>query len=1330
MSSENIVDVKDNSLSESLLKKKNKKEKTNKVTYFSLFKYSSFTEKLMIVFGLLGSFTDGITLPLTTEVMNKLINIFIKLSTSIFIRDFLDIQNNDEIIIDFFEVLSRMNRTEIKEFISSNDDFNKQSTISNLMNSDMSLTNFLKTSSQFITEKDFWSEINKNVIQIFIIAIIAFCGSFIMECFLKISSGRQVTKIRELTFKSIINQDITWHESKSPGELSSMIISNSMKIEDGIGTKLGRTFKCISIFISSYCFALIIQKYTAELGGIAQEAFSQIRTIVSFGTEKKEVDRYSKKVDESRKFDVIKGHIFGASIGIAFCIIYSSYSIAFIYGSRFINNCEMKHGDVVSVALNVMRGAMSLSGVGVNIGAFSDAVCSAAILFKIIENKPKINVDDGEISEEPLKGTIEFQNVHFSYPSRPEVEVLKGISFKCLPGQTVAIIGTSGSGKSTCIQLLERFYNLKSGRILVDGKDIEDYNVHWLRSQFGIVFQDPVLFDTTIAKNISIACPYATQKQIEEAAKLANAHDFILKLQNGYNTGTGERGLQLSGGQKQRISIARALISNPKILLLDEATSALDNKSEKEVQVALNSAASNRTTIVIAHRLSTIKNADRIIVMEKGVIVESGTHEELMKLQNHYYNLVKNQELLDNNNKNEDTDSNESNAEDELHQSQYFQNPYNNNESLLSNDISTSSQQLLNQNYGKFEEKEDEDEKQKRSYDLKDMPWKRFIKYCNPYWLSNLIGYTGTFMIAVLQTSYSFIFSSAISSLSKQGDELIKAGSFWGSMFIIIGILYFYSFYANIGGFYISGKHVSYDLQKYMYDSIIHQEVGFFDTNDIGDINADLDSSSSPGFNEDEVSNDSGSLTAKLIIETGRLDNFNSNIGVLIQISLTLLFGLIVALISGYKLTIIILAFAPMLIIGQHIGGVSYKYINKISKKALEVSTKVTIEAVSCIKTVYALNINDYYIKEYNKKLNESTSIIERTIYLASMGSSLNNSLIYIAFIIGFWFGAILIENREMTFDGILKVMFSIIFSTSDIGNIKVILADIRKAVSAFINIIEIIDRNPKINVRDVNGIKKDDGSFKGNLEFNNIHFSYPSRPDVSVLHMDDKKITIPEGKMCAFVGISGSGKSTILGLLLRWYDTQRGSIKVDDIENKNYNIKWLREQIGIVNQEPSLFNISIKENIKYGKLDATDEEIYEAAKKANIHKFIMSLPDKYDTLVGSVGTSQLSGGQKQRIAIARALIRNPKILLLDEATSALDSESELIVQKALDDAIEGRTTIAVAHRLSTIKNADIIYVFKEGTIIESGNHNELIEKKGEYYNMLLAGENSISEMN
>jgi ABC-type multidrug transport system fused ATPase/permease subunit len=564
-------------------------------------------------------------------------------------------------------------------------EINLQKIMEQFQQSEYSSYNFSDSQSSFRYETmdTIFHKIYEFLIIYTIIGIVSFVASFLFNAFLTVSSSRQTTRIRSMAFRSLLKQEIAWHEKTSPGELSSRIISDSILIEEGIGNKFGILLQNICTFVACFVMAFLIgwkltlsmaiilpiliivvtisgsilTKYTkksqdtyAELGGIAQEAFSQIRTIVSFGNEEKEIDRYVHKLKPTKKYEIIKCQTFGTCLGLIFCIVYCSYSIAFIRGSHYINDGKMEGSDVLKVLMSVIMGAMSFSGCGNIMNAFSEATGAASNLFHIIERKPKIDTKVGERPRGPIHGDIEFRNVHFSYPSRPEVEILKGISFKCHPGQMIALVGASGSGKSTIIQLLERYYVTSEeggdgGEILIDGQPIDHYNIHWLRTQIGLVSQEPTLFDATIAENISINCPEATQEEIEVAAKLANAHEFISKLPKGYQTSTGERGLQLSGGQKQRICIARALMTNPKILLLDEATSALDNQSEKVVQAALDSASSGRTTLVIAHRLTTVKDADLIIVMDKGVIIESGNHNELMTKKSVYYNLVKNQEM-------------------------------------------------------------------------------------------------------------------------------------------------------------------------------------------------------------------------------------------------------------------------------------------------------------------------------------------------------------------------------------------------------------------------------------------------------------------------------------------------------------------------------------------------------------------------------------------------------------------------------------------------------------------------------------------------------------
>ncbi|KAJ3052868.1 GTPase-activating protein, partial [Rhizoclosmatium hyalinum] len=342
-----------------------------------------------------------------------------------------------------------------------------------------------------------------------------------------------------------------------------------------------------------------------------------------------------------------------------FGVIYLMYSVSFYYGSVLLLSDLIDAGTVVNVFFAVLIGAFSLAQVAPELQAIALGTGAGSKIFFTLERVPAIDTEDkGGKTIDQVAGKVEFKNVQFTYPSRPDVKILKGLDLTVEPGKTVALVGASGSGKSTIIQLLERFYDSTDGEVLFDGVNVKDLNLLWLRQQIGYVSQEPTLFEGSVAENIAhgltgTANEHANEetklKLIQSAAVKANAHEFIQLLPQGYNTQVGERGLLLSGGQKQRIAIARAIIKDPKVLLLDEATSALDTTSERIVQAALENASEGRTTIVIAHRLSTIKNADLIVVMARGEIIEKGTHQELIEMEGGFYaQLVNAQQLVQN----------------------------------------------------------------------------------------------------------------------------------------------------------------------------------------------------------------------------------------------------------------------------------------------------------------------------------------------------------------------------------------------------------------------------------------------------------------------------------------------------------------------------------------------------------------------------------------------------------------------------------------------------------------------------------------------------------
>jgi len=970
-------DSKDNSIKES--KKKSKKipkgpitlydEEIKNISFGQLFKYSSRGDKILIFIGLINSVLQGGCLPFLVNFMGDFVDSFISLVVNITIKNETGIKD-DNILMDFFNILTT-NPNNITSFEQQHPDINVGDIMNNFQHSSYAGYDLSDARGfSFKPMSSISSELNKQFILYTMIALISFVSAFINYAFLDISAFRQTTRIRSLVFKSIMKQEVAWHEKTSAGELTSRIISDSLLIEDGIGNKMGMLVQnaitfviCIviaftsqwklTLYMSAFFIAIaaIVSVMSTVLisvtkraqdsygtaGGIAQEAFSQIRTIVSFGTEQKEIDRYVNELDTPLRLGKKKAKVSGISVGLIFGTAYLSYSLVFIISSSFINRGEMMASDALKVLMGIMFGATAFGASSQSIASFSTAMGAAAKLYHIIERKTKIDVEKGERPSQPIRGEIEFRDVHFTYPARPDTEVLKGISFHCQPGQTVALVGASGSGKSTIVQLLERFYDRSDGDIFIDGKPIEDYNIHWLHTQMGLVSQEPTLFNTSIAENISITNPNVPQAEIEAVAKLANAHGFISKLPNGYQTHTGEKGLQLSGGQKQRICIARALMLNPKILLLDEATSALDNRSEKIVQAALDLASSGRTTIVIAHRLTTVKNADHIIVMDKGVIVESGTHDELMVLQKVYYNLVKNQEIhvKENeisNDSNSDSDSDseeEEEEEDKNNENNKTTDDDNHSATDLLNKHSTdlSTVRVLsthsNASFGREPTSTSLKSLKSKKGKGESFKLKRYLSYNKSLWVYNVIGLIGSIINGCMQPACSYIYASAISAFNFQGDKLKKETQFWGIMFIVLAVVNFMTVFFKNTFFTIAGEYLSYFFRKDMYNSIIRQEVGFFDTCDNEEVNTkkskkmkkkSSSSSSTTTTVANSAVNSTGTLTAKLSTEATLVQNLNLNFGTLLEIVSGIVLCFTIAFTNGWKLALILLGLAPFLL--------------------------------------------------------------------------------------------------------------------------------------------------------------------------------------------------------------------------------------------------------------------------------------------------------------------------------------------------------------------------------------------------------------------------------
>jgi len=1133
---------------------------------------------------------------------------------------------------------------------------------------------------------------------------------------------RQSTQMRIRYLDAALRQDVSFFDTGvRTSDVIYAINADAVVVQDAISEKLGNLIHYMATFVAGFVVGftaawqlalvtLAVVPLIAVIGGlsaaalaklssrsqdalsnassIAEQALAQIRIVQAFVGEERAMRAYSAALAAAQRIGYRSGFAKGIGLGGTYFTVFCCYGLLLWYGGHLVRAHRTNGGLAIATMFSVMIGGLALGQSAPSMAAFAKARVAAAKIIRIIDHKPAVDGEGGGVELESVTGRVEMRGVDFAYPSRPDVPILRGFSLSVPAGKTIALVGSSGSGKSTVVSLIERFYDPTAGQILLDGHDLKSLKLRWLRQQMGLVAQEPTLFATSIKENLLLGreSESATQAEMEEAARVANAHSFIIKLPDGYDTQVGDRGLQLSGGQKQRIAIARAMLKNPAILLLDEATSALDSESEKLVQEALDRFMIGRTTLVIAHRLSTIRKADLVAVLQGGAVSEMGTHDELMQEHTTYAKLIRMQEqaheaALVNARRSSARPSSARNSVSSpimTRNSSYGRSPY----SRRLSDFSTADLSIHDHH---------QHHQPAVAFRAGASSFLRLARMNSPEWGYALLGSLGSMVCGSFSAIFAYVLS-AVLSVYYAPDPRYMERQIARYCYLLIGM-------SSAALVFNTAQHVFWDavgenltkrVRERMFAAVLRNEMAWFDADE----------------------NASARVAARLALDAQNVRSaIGDRISVIVQNSALLLVACTAGFVLQWRLALVLLAVFPLVVAATVLQKMFLQGFSGDLEAAHSRATQIAGEAVANLRTVAAFNAERKITALFAANLRGP---LRRCVWkgqVAGSGYGVAQFLLYASYALGLWYAAWLVKHGAADFSRAIRVFMVLMVSANGAAETLTLAPDFVKGGRAMRSVFETIDRRTEVEPDDADAAPVPERP-RGEVELRHVDFAYPLRPEVPVLR--DLSLRARAGRTLALVGPSGCGKSSVLALVQRFYEPTSGRVLLDGRDVRKYNLRALRRAMAVVPQEPCLFAASIHDNIAYGREGATEAEVLEAAAQANAHSFISALPEGYRTQVGERGV-QLSGGQRQRIALARALVRQAPILLLDEATSALDAESERCVQEALERAGAGAggcgtTTIVVAHRLTTVRNAHTIAVIDDGKVMEQGSHAHLLK--------------------